>query len=45
VVWASIGLGDPDADPDDAEDVVLESAPIPVLRVRARTSPDVLPFH
>jgi len=48
-VWAfgdrfAIGLGDPDADPDDAdEDVVLEPAPIPVLRVRK--SPDVLPIR
>ena len=53
VVWAfgqrmALGLGDPDAVPDeDVQDpvLVLEPAPIPSLRVRARTSPDVLPFR
>jgi len=52
-VWAfgqrmALGLGDPDAVPDeDVQDpvLVLEPAPIPSLRVRARTSPDVLPFR
>jgi len=50
VVWAfgnrlTLGLGGPDADPDDAEDVVLEPAQIPTLRVRALKSPDALPFR
>jgi len=50
VVWAfgkhvALGLGDPDAVlHEDVQDLVLESARIPTLRVRARTSPDVLPF-
>ena len=50
-VWAfgdriATGLGDPDAVSDeDVQDLVLEPAPIPVLCVRARTSPDVLPLR
>jgi len=51
VVWAFgervfLGLGDPDSDTDeDVQDQVLELARIPALRVRARRSPDVLPFR
>jgi len=51
VVWAfgdrmALGLGDPGTVLDeDAQDHVLEPARIPALRVRARRSPDVLPFR
>jgi len=47
VVWAfgerlALGLGDPGAAPQNH---VWEPVPIPTLRVRARKSPDVLPFR
>jgi len=48
VVWAlglrsALGL---DGDPDVAsQDDVYKPTPVPILRVRARTSPDVLPFR
>jgi len=47
VVWAfgdrmALGLGYPDAAPQGR---VWQPTPIPTLRVRARKSPDVQPFH
>jgi len=51
VVWAfggrsALGLDVADADADEnVQDDVLEPAPISTLRVRARNSPDVLPFR
>jgi len=51
VVWAfgeraALGLGDPDEDEDRVwKAFVWHPVPIPALRVRARRSPDVLPFR
>ena len=49
VVWAfgmrsSLGLDDPNLDPEDAHFVKTPTR-IPTLRVRARTSSDMLPFY
>jgi len=50
VVWAfgvrsALGLGDPDEELDcELPEDMLMPSPIPALRVRARRSPDVLPF-
>jgi alpha-tubulin suppressor-like RCC1 family protein len=48
VVWAfgdrtALGLDDPNE--GENEDSARNPTPIPTLRVRARTSPDVLPFR
>jgi len=51
VVWAfgvrlALGFGDSQADTDDyVQDKVWQPTPILNMRVRARKSPDVLPFH